>query len=103
MRAVSALTGIGVDEVWDDVARFRAALEAAGVWQQRRREQARAALWAEIDDGLIERFRAAPAVARRLAAIEKAVIAGTQTPAPPPACCSPRFSAIALPTRAGSC
>ena len=52
VRAVSALTGSGIDAVWDDVARFRAALEATGSWQRRRAEQARAALWQEIGDGL---------------------------------------------------
>jgi LAO/AO transport system kinase len=39
-----------------------------------------AALWSEIDDSLLERFRAVPAVARRLAAVERDVIAGRQTP-----------------------
>ena len=33
VRAVSALTGDGIDTVWDDVARFRAALEASGAWR----------------------------------------------------------------------
>jgi LAO/AO transport system kinase len=33
VRAVSALTGAGVDAVWDDVARFRAVLEASGDWR----------------------------------------------------------------------
>lgn len=80
VRAVSALEGIGVGAVWDDVARFRAALEAGGIWAQRRREQARAALWSEIDEGLQECFRAAPAIARRLDAVERQVIAGEQTP-----------------------
>ncbi len=81
VRAVSALTGSGIDAVWDDVARFRAVLEANGGWQHRRAEQARAALWTEIGDGLVERFRAAPAVAERLAEIEREVIAGARTPA----------------------
>ena len=80
VRAVSALTGEGVDTVWDDVARFRAALEASGAWTRRRAEQARAALWAEIGDGLIERFRAAPAIAAKLAAVEREVTAGVRTP-----------------------
>jgi len=74
------LEGIGVAETWDDAERFRAALAASGAWSQRRREQARAALWSEIDDSLLERFRGAAAVARHLAAVERAVIAGTQTP-----------------------
>ncbi|HEX3864443.1 MAG TPA: methylmalonyl Co-A mutase-associated GTPase MeaB [Stellaceae bacterium] len=81
VRAVSALTGEGIDALWDDVARFRAALKASGAWGRRRAEHARAALWAEIGDGLVEHFRAAPAVAGRLAAIEDDVTHGVRTPA----------------------
>ena len=81
VRAVSALTGAGIASVWDDVARFRSALQESGAWTRRRAEQARAALWAEIGDGLVERLRAAPGVARRLAAGERAVVAGKETPA----------------------
>jgi len=81
VRAISALKGIGIPEVWDEVARFRAALERSGAWSRRRAEQARAALWSEVGDGLLERFRAAPAVSARLAAIEQEVMAGIRTPA----------------------
>jgi LAO/AO transport system kinase len=81
VRAVSALTGDGIDAVWEEVARFRAALEASGAWKRRRAEQAQAALWAEIGDGLLERFRAAPAVSARLAKLERDVAAGRRSPA----------------------
>ena len=81
IRAVSALEGVGIREIWGDVDRFHAALKGTGAWLQRRAEQARAALWSEIGDTLLDRFRAAPGVARRLAAIEEEVMAGTQTPA----------------------
>jgi LAO/AO transport system kinase len=81
VRAVSALTGSGIAAIWDDVGRFRAALEASGAWGQRRAEQARAALWAEIGDGLLDHFRAAPVIAARLADIEREVCAGHRTPA----------------------
>jgi LAO/AO transport system kinase len=81
VRAVSALTGAGVAETWDDVEEFRAALEASGSWSRRRREQARAAMWAEIGDHLLDRFRGAPAVARRLAGAESEVMAGARLPA----------------------
>src|SRR5215211_6380805 len=81
VRAVSALNGDGIDAVWDDVARFRAALEASGAWQRRRSKQALSALWKEIGDGLVERFRAAPAIADRLAVVEREVTVGAQTPA----------------------
>jgi LAO/AO transport system kinase len=81
VHAVSALDGAGVAEVWDEVEHFRTALKASDAWAERRREQARAALWAEIDDSLVERFRTAPPVARRLAEIEQKVMVGACTPA----------------------
>jgi LAO/AO transport system kinase len=81
VRAVSALEGSGIREVWDDVGRFRSALQATGIWSRHRAEQARSALWLEIGDSLLDRFRAAPAVAQRLTALETEVMAGTQTPA----------------------
>ena len=81
VRAVSALEGTGIKEVWDEVAQFRAALEQSGAWSRRRAEQARAALWSEIGDNLLEHFRTAPSVASRLADIEQQVMAGTRTPA----------------------
>ena len=81
VRAVSALTGDGIDAVWEDAARFRAALEASGAWGRRRAEQAQAALWAEIGDELLERFRGAAEVAGRLAKAEREVVAGKRSPA----------------------
>jgi len=80
VRAISALDGIGIRQVWDDVERFRATLEGSGAWRRRRSEQARAALWSEIEDSLLCHFRAAPAVAQHLANAEEAVITGTRTP-----------------------
>ena len=79
VRTISALEGTGIQEVWGDVARFRAALEQSGAWSRRRAEQARAALWSEIGDSLLDHFRAAPAVSQRLAAVEQEVMAGTRT------------------------
>src|ERR1700704_1838938 len=81
VRAVSALTGDGIDAVWEDVARFRTALEASGGWARRGAVQAEAALWAEIGDGLLERFRAAPGIAARLAKLERGGAAGKPPPA----------------------
>lgn len=81
VRAVSALEGSGIREVWDDVGRFRSALQATGTWSRHRAEQARSALWLEIGDSLLDRFRTASAVAERLTTLETAVMAGTQTPA----------------------
>ncbi len=81
VRAVSALEGSGIREVWHDVARFRAALEQTGGWSRRRAEQARAALWSEIRDSLLDRFHAARAVAEHLDSLEERVMVGAETPA----------------------
>jgi LAO/AO transport system kinase len=78
--AVSALEGTGIRELWEDVARFRATLEQSGAWSRRRAEQARAALWAEIGNSLLDRFRTTPGVPERLAAVETEVMAGTRVP-----------------------
>ena len=80
VRAISALDGTGIEEVWDDVVRFHTALEQSGAWSRRRAEQARAALWSEIGDGLVEHFRAAPAVSGQLAVLEEEVMTGARTP-----------------------
>jgi LAO/AO transport system kinase len=80
VRAISALEGTGIREVWHDLERFRATLQATTAWSRRRAKQARSALWSEVGESLLERFRATPAVARRLAALEAEVMAGTQTP-----------------------
>ncbi|MBV8739731.1 MAG: methylmalonyl Co-A mutase-associated GTPase MeaB [Alphaproteobacteria bacterium] len=81
VRVISALEDRGVAEVWDDVARFRDALVASGAWVERRREQVRAALWSEIEQGLLDHLRTAPGIAGRLAALETEVVMGTRTPA----------------------
>jgi len=81
VRAISALSGAGIDGVWDDVGRFRTALEASGQWTRRRVEQARVALFTEIGDGLLTQFRTAPAVAARFPDIEREVKEGRRTPA----------------------
>jgi LAO/AO transport system kinase len=81
VRAVSALEDRGIDEVWEDVGRFHEVHAATGAWETRRRYQARTALWSEIEQGLFDHLRADPGVARRLDALEAAVVAGTCTPA----------------------
>jgi len=78
--ACSALNGIGVSEVWDAVASFRAAVAADGELVEARSAQATAWLWSEIGDTLIDRFRSDPAVANRLQSVEEDVAAGRVTP-----------------------
>jgi LAO/AO transport system kinase len=80
VAAVSALTGKGIDRAWKTVARHRSAVLASGELAERRAEQARAALWSEIGEALLERLRASPVVGARLPEIERAVMAGQAAP-----------------------
>jgi LAO/AO transport system kinase len=73
---VSALTGAGIAEFWQQVARFRALATASGRLADRRREQDQAWMWERIDAGLKARFRAHPAVRAALPECVEQVRAG---------------------------
>jgi len=77
---VSSPKGIGIAEVWDRIAAVHAHLAVTGQLHALRADQARAWLWDELRAGLLERFRAEPAVRSRLADLEAAVAAGTVAP-----------------------
>ncbi len=76
----SAVSRAGIDAVWETIERHRAVTEGSGTRAARRAEQARAWLWSEIRESLIDRFRAHPAVRAELAAVESGVTAGSLTP-----------------------
>jgi GTPase len=75
----SALEGEGLDEVWRHVSAHRDHLARTGALADRRRDQDVQWVWAMIDDHLLGRFRAVPAVRRRTGEIEAAVRAGAMT------------------------
>lgn len=77
----SALEGKGLDEVWQTIERYRTIMIDAGLWAERRAEQALGRMWAEIGDALMTRLRDAPAIARDLPQIEISVRDGQLTPA----------------------
>jgi len=79
--AVSALEGRGVDTVLEHVEARGAALAHSGALAERRGRQARAALWRELGEGLIDALKEDAALARRLPALEAQVAAGALTPA----------------------
>ncbi len=76
----SALTGAGIPEIWARVAEFRQRLTRSGEIVRRRQEQAKAWLWHELSDALLDALRDNPAVAEKLDALERRVIAGKTTP-----------------------
>jgi LAO/AO transport system kinase len=78
--AVSAREGIGVDEVWQAIKRHQAVLTASGEKDDRRGEQAQAALWADLGDRLLQALRHKPEIARRIPEIEARVRSGALMP-----------------------
>ncbi|HTJ82355.1 MAG TPA: methylmalonyl Co-A mutase-associated GTPase MeaB, partial [Polyangiaceae bacterium] len=77
VTTTSALTGAGVPELWALVTAHRAALESSHELAALRRAQEQRFLWQLVTDGLLDRFRAHPAVRRRLAEIERGIADGT--------------------------
>jgi LAO/AO transport system kinase len=79
--AASARTGDGIAAFWETALEQRAALVAAGEFEQRRRRQARDWMWTLVEEGLQQAFRRDPRVASRIDALEAEVEALRTTPA----------------------
>jgi LAO/AO transport system kinase len=77
-HSVSALTGDGVPELWDELVTRWNALGARGDLAAQRADQARQWLWEEVDAGL--RARALRAAGLGMAELEADVIAGRVLP-----------------------
>ncbi len=78
---LSALKKDGLTEFWQVIEKFRSELTASGEFEARRRHQALAWMWQQIDSGLRQRFREHPAVKSALAELSVSVEAGSTTPA----------------------
>ena len=72
----SALTGQGLAEFWDEVARFRLMQSADGRLARRRQQQSEAWMRERLEAGLRQRFRAHPAVQAAWAGVLEDVRAG---------------------------
>jgi len=71
------LTGIG--EVWSTIEEHRAALVAAGTWEERRAAQRVRWLWERLDEGIRQAFRE-PKLAAALQEAERQAAGGTRSP-----------------------
>ena len=82
-RAVqcSALTRAGIDGVWSTIAEFRDAVSADGELDRHRAHQARAQMWSEVRDTLVDGLRHDDRVRALLPEVEAEVTAGTSSPA----------------------
>ena len=76
----SAVTGDGLDEIWDLVREHRRALEETGVFDDRRDQQRVDWMWSLVDQGVLSALRAHPDVAAIIVDVERAVSDGRTTP-----------------------
>jgi LAO/AO transport system kinase len=77
---LSAIRKDGLVEFWQVVEKFKSTLTASGEFAAKRRHQALAWMWQQIDSDLRNRFREHPAVKSALAELSVSVEAGTTTP-----------------------
>jgi GTPase len=70
VRTCSALLGEGITEVWDAIVALVAAARGSGELDARRAEQARAWMWSEVTDTLLDELRSDPGVRAEIDALE---------------------------------
>jgi LAO/AO transport system kinase len=76
----SAVTGRGLDSVWEMLADYERAVRARGYWEQQRREQLRTWMRDTIEQELLDGFYEAPGMRARIAAEESRVLEGGSSP-----------------------
>jgi LAO/AO transport system kinase len=73
---ISALSGQGVDDFWNEVSQFKTLQIASGKFQTRRQQQSLAWMWERIDVGLKQAFRQQLPVQALLPHLTAQVLAG---------------------------
>lgn len=76
---ISGLKNLGLDALWEQIELHRRKLGDSEEFDVRRRDQQVRWMWSMLDDRLMDRFRSNPAVAERLATIERDVSEGRMT------------------------
>jgi LAO/AO transport system kinase len=77
----SALANTGIEELWQKILEHRTAMNASGDFEQRRREQQVKWMWTMLEQRLMARLRADPALRGKVKAIEREVADASLTPA----------------------
>jgi LAO/AO transport system kinase len=78
---VSALTGLGLDELWDRIEEHRQALSEAGDLERQRAEQRARWMWSLVEERVLGAVHDRVAADRALTALEADVVAGRAWPA----------------------
>jgi LAO/AO transport system kinase len=76
----SALTGNGIDALWDEVKSHKAKMTASGELAEIRREQQVKWMWTLLEERLTARLRSDPAIRAKVRQAESAVAAGKLAP-----------------------
>jgi LAO/AO transport system kinase len=77
----SALTGTGIDALWQKILDHRSAMNASGDFAARRREQQVKWMWSMLEQRMLARLRADPGVRARVKKTETEVAEGRISPA----------------------
>jgi LAO/AO transport system kinase len=77
----SALTGTGIGEFWQNIIDHRTAMNASGEFASRRRQQQVKWMWSMLEQRMMARLRADPAIRAKVKRIEAEVADGRVAPA----------------------
>lgn len=77
----SAINGTGISEIWDAVCTFEERMAETGELEHNRARQAKAWMWKEIEEGMLDAFAGDPDVAGLVDQLEADVGTGLVTPA----------------------
>ena len=80
VHTCSAVTGEGLQTLWDELQALRTALTDDGTWDARRADQRVHWMWQAVDAGLAARLRAHPAVVAALPQLQADVHDGHVLP-----------------------
>ena len=81
VQAVSAIEGVGLDQVWDHILGYYKAMSDSGELAGHRAGQQVRWMWAMVEDRLRDRLKSSPAVADLASELEHQVAIGQTTPA----------------------
>jgi GTPase len=81
VKTYSALTGFGIAELWQTILDHRTAMSASGEFAERRRQQQVKWMWSMLEQRLMARLRADPAIRAKVKQTEVLVADGRITPA----------------------
>ncbi|SVC15507.1 uncharacterized protein METZ01_LOCUS268361 [marine metagenome] len=80
VESYSALEESGIVEIWDIVQRYQTTLSETGEIEHNRANQAKAWMWSEIKDELVDNMKSDPDVKGRVKQLEKKVTDGKLSP-----------------------